>query len=339
MYKDTGLSSPVGDKATLFGITMKCFGFDTSNYTTSVSSFSENRQINIGKLLPVPDSARGLRQSDALFHHIRALPDLVSQLIAAVGNGADAVAVSTAPRRAEGSYMPCFLAGNTVAHTLAAGMGVPLYTFSHQEGHLAAAAYSADCPELFHTPFLAWHLSGGTTELLHCTPSDHFSFQVDCIGGSLDISAGQCVDRAGVALGIPFPCGIALEELSISGKTSSVYRAKSDDLYFNLSGMENQFMNRIRQNESPEDVAAFVLSSIEEIIAATTKKALQRFPGLPVLCSGGVMSCRSLQRRMHTEFGAMTAAPQYSRDNALGIAYLGYLKAGGNPNGFSIDRQ
>ncbi|MBE7000625.1 MAG: DNA-binding protein, partial [Ruminococcaceae bacterium] len=194
---------------------MKCIGFDTSNYTTSVASFSEGKQINIGKLLPVPESAKGLRQSDALFHHIRALPDLTSELIHSVGCGADAVAVSVSPRRAEGSYMPCFLAGHTVAHTLAKGLGVELYIFSHQEGHLAAAAYSANSQVIFHTPFLAWHLSGGTTELLHCVPSDDLPFRVECIGGTRDISAGQCVDRAGVALGLQFPCGIALEKLSL----------------------------------------------------------------------------------------------------------------------------
>ena len=313
---------------------MKCIGFDTSNYTTSVASFSEDKQINMGKLLPVPETARGLRQSDALFHHIKALPDLVSTLTEEVGAGANAVAVSTAPRRAEGSYMPCFLAGHTAAHTL-----VELYTFSHQEGHLAAAAYSANCQDIFHTPFLAWHLSGGTTELLHCVPSEDLTFQVECIGGTRDISAGQCVDRAGVALGLQFPCGIALEQLSLSGKTKSLYRVKYDGLYFNLSGMENQFSARIARGESPEDVAAFVLSSIEEIIVKTTAKALAKYPGLPVLCSGGVMSCMALQNRMKDEFGAMTAKPQHSRDNALGIAYLGYLKSGGDPNGFGVDRQ
>ncbi len=318
---------------------MKCIGFDTSNYTTSVASFSEGKQINIGKLLPVPESAKGLRQSDALFHHIKALPDLTSELIHSVGCGADAVAVSVSPRRAEGSYMPCFLAGHTVAHTLAKGLGVELYTFSHQEGHLAAAAYSANSQIIFHTPFLAWHLSGGTTELLHCVPSDDLTFRVECIGGTRDISAGQCVDRAGVALGLQFPCGIALEKLSLEGQAKSLYRVKYDDLYFNLSGMENQFTSRIKNGESPEDVAAFVLKSLEEIIVKTTANALTKYPGLPVLCSGGVMSCMSLQNRMHSEFGAMTAKPQYSRDNALGIAYLGYLKAGGDPNGFCADRQ
>jgi len=308
---------------------MKCFGFDTSNYTTSVACFSDSGSKNCGKLLPVPKGAKGLRQSDALFHHTRALPELFRELTDSVGGGCNAVSVSYAPRRAEGSYMPCFLAGASAAEVLARGCDVPLYRFSHQEGHLAAAAYSSGAMDMLSSPFLAWHLSGGTTELLYCNPLGEYTFETKIIGGTLDISAGQCVDRAGVRLGLGFPCGQSLEKLSLSGRADQKYNPKPDGLYFNLSGMENRFGRMAELHTPPEDIAAYVLSSLEELLVKVTKKALCEYPELPVLCSGGVMSCISLQNRMIREFNAKVACPGLSRDNALGIALLGYCKGGG----------
>jgi len=308
---------------------MKCFGFDTSNYTTSVASFGSAGELNCSRLLPVPSGSKGLRQSDALFYHTRALPELFNSLVTGVGSSCDFVSVSYAPRRIEGSYMPCFLAGLSAAEVLAKGCGVPIYRFSHQEGHLAAAAYSSGSVEILDQTFLAWHLSGGTTELLLCRQSGGYTFETQVIGGTLDISAGQCVDRAGVKLGLGFPCGQELERLSLSGKCCDLYRPHTDGLFFNLSGMENRFNSMVEKGLFPEDVAYFVLSSIEELLVTVTRKALYIYPGLPVLCSGGVMSCLHLQNRMKTEFHAGVARPALSRDNALGIALLGFFKGGG----------
>ena len=94
------------------------------------------------RLLPVEKGHLGLRQSEAVFHHTRALPEIIGE---AVKDGAkiDAVAVSSRPRDVEGSYMPCFLAGLSTAKSIGAVCGVPVYEFSHQSGHIAAAAYGA----------------------------------------------------------------------------------------------------------------------------------------------------------------------------------------------------
>ena len=304
---------------------MICFGFDTSNYTTSAAAFGDGVCVNRSRLLPVPGAARGLRQSDALFHHVRALPEIFREMTEEAGPRADAVAVSESPRRAEGSYMPCFLAGVSSAEILSRSLEAPLFRFSHQEGHLAAAAYSAGNLALLKAPFLAWHLSGGTTELLYCEPGGEETIRAERIGGTKDISAGQCVDRAGVAMGLGFPAGKEMEKLALGGKAPRLYRTNRDGLYFHLSGMENQFSEMIEAGSEPSDVAAFVLDSLIWLITETTGDALALHPGLPVLCSGGVMSCRKLAGEMKRRFGAFTASPDLSRDNALGIAILGYL--------------
>jgi N6-L-threonylcarbamoyladenine synthase len=147
-------------------------GLDTSNYKTSAALFDGTHGENAGRLLDVPEGALGLRQSDALFHHVKRLPEIFSMLC----DGKDrreisAVGASDRPRDVEGSYMPCFLAGASQGRVIASLLHVPFFAFSHQQGHLAAAAWSADRMDLLDGPFLAWHLSGGTTELLLAEPN------------------------------------------------------------------------------------------------------------------------------------------------------------------------
>ena len=186
---------------------MRALGIDTSNYTTSAAVFDGSGGYNAGRLLEVRPGELGLRQSDALFQHIKHLPGRFAELRAEGWlTGLSAVGASARPRAVEGSYMPCFLAGEGQGRTLADALGVPFYAVSHQQGHIAAAAWSAGRLELLDRPMLAWHLSGGTTELLYVEP-DGVNVRAQCVGGTSDISAGQLIDRTGVLLGLPFPAG------------------------------------------------------------------------------------------------------------------------------------
>ena len=183
---------------------MRVLAFDTSNYTTSVASFDGTEGHNISRLLDVEQGALGLRQSDALFAHVKRLPELADRLFSDIGTdaGFEAVGVSTRPRAVEGSYMPCFLAGESQARVLGAALGVPVLPFSHQQGHIAASLWGSGHMELMDEPHLAWHLSGGTTELLRVTPEGKGSVHAEKIGGTTDISAGQLIDRTGKLLGL-----------------------------------------------------------------------------------------------------------------------------------------
>ena len=297
-------------------------GFDTSNYTTSVAYFDGKQGLNVGRLLDVPEGTLGLRQSDALFQHVRRLPELVAQLRADCDlTGLQAVGASTQPRAVEGSYMPCFLAGTSQARSLADVLGVPFLPCSHQQGHLAAAAWSAGRLDLLDKPFLAWHLSGGTTELLHVTP-DGCNVQAQAIGGTQDISAGQLIDRAGVLLGLAFPAGKALDALYADGGAGKPFAVKLNDLTFSLSGMENKVKDMVQRGQAPAAVARFVLDTVADVVVRATKKAQEIYPGLPVLCSGGVASNRRLRAAMQEACDAFFAEPRYSTDNAMGVAIL-----------------
>ena len=300
----------------------QCLGFDTSNYTTSAAVFGNGRAENRGRLLTVPEGALGLRQSDALFQHVKRLHLMVERLRA---DGAlrqiAAVGASTRPREVEGSYMPCFLVGEGEGRALAAALGTPFYPCSHQQGHVAAAAWSAGREDLLDKPHLAWHLSGGTTELLRVEPEGH-TVRGSVVGGTSDIAAGQLVDRAGVLLGLPFPAGKALDALYPEADGTSFFRVKLNDLTFSLSGMENKVKELAERGEKPANIARFTIDTIMDVLLRATAEAQKRWPGLPVLCSGGVASNRQIRAAMEKSCGAVFAQPQYATDNALGVAIL-----------------
>ena len=387
---------------------MICLGFDTSNYTTSVAAYDGLHGENVSRLLPVKTGELGLRQSEALFSHVKRLPELSDRLFAPLDpSQIRAVGVSTRPRAVEGSYMPCFLAGESQARVLASALHVPVYAFSHQQGHIAAVLWSAGRLDLLGADFLAWHLSGGTTELLLVRTTREGEIACERIGGTTDISAGQLIDRTGQLLGLDFPAGKALDELASrlchserseqsvspakvkgtgsrqqetgdayasqqatgsrqqgtgdadchsqsedwprndsSGQLSPVgggvlrsaaspfgdapglarrdwFRVKVNGTEFSLSGVQNQVQNYFAKGATPAETAYFALRSVIEAVKKATKNAQKQHP-LPVLFSGGVAS-NSMLRRMLPE--AVFGEPQYSTDNAMGVAVLCWLKA------------
>ena len=303
---------------------MPVLGLDTSNYTTSAAVFDGERGRNQGRLLEVRPGELGLRQSDALFQHVKHLPEVVEALLGEEGLGTvQAVGASTRPRAVEGSYMPCFLAGASQGQVLSQVLGVPFYAFSHQQGHLAAAAWSAGRLDLLDRPFLAWHLSGGTTELLRVEPEeDGVAVRAEILGGTSDISAGQLIDRTGVLLGLPFPAGKGVEKLSRQAQKREYYKVKVNGLTFSLSGMENKVRQMVQRGEEPAEIAWFAQETVCRVVQACTKAAMEQYPGLPVLCSGGVASNGRLKELLRQNCGALFAQPQFSTDNAMGTAIL-----------------
>lgn len=302
---------------------MKVLGIDTSNYTTSLAVVDGAAHRQAREILTVEGNECGLRQSNALFLHVKNLPRLMAELSPGV---VDAVAYSSRPRAVEGSYMPCFLAGQSVAGSIAATLGVPLYAFSHQAGHIEAAVRT--CGNFDFDTFLAYHLSGGTTELLLVRRDEDEGYLCDIIGKTRDISAGQLIDRIGVRLGIGFPCGTGLESaaLTFDGK---VARPKicTDGADCNLSGAENMIGRMIDDGVPCAEVARFTLEFVSRTVAATVSAARTSYPSLPVLFVGGVMRNSIIRSEIASCFDSVYfAEAELSRDNAVGTAYLGYKK-------------
>lgn len=291
-------------------------GLDTSNYTTSAALCRDGEIIGNFKLpVTVKDGERGIRQSDAVFSHVRNLPLLMEQI---GKRQLDGVGVSGRPRAVEGSYMPCFLAGVSAATAVSEICGIPLCRFSHQQGHLMAALYSAGVPELWNERILAFHVSGGTTEML---VSDHGT--IEKIGGTLDLNAGQAIDRIGVLMGLKFPCGRELEQISAPFSEVNCY-SHVRGLECNLSGLENKASEMIASGADRSTVAAFTLKSVMRTLDRLTENAKNIYGDLPVVYAGGVMSNRLIRRELEQKFHAFFAEPEFSCDNAAGIALLCY---------------
>ena len=305
----------------------ECFiGIDTSNYTTSAAICTKDGLVvaNLKLPLPVRTGECGLRQSDAVFAHVKNLPTLMQNLSGELqGMKPVAIGVSAAPRPCEGSYMPCFLSGIAAAQSFAAAADIPLLRFSHQEGHIMAATYSAGALHLLREErFAAFHVSGGTTEVLLVTPHAN-GFNIELFSATADINAGQAIDRIGVMLGLNFPCGKELERLAEkNGKRVPKSRISVKGGYCNLSGLENMATKLWQESGDAALVAAFTQQFIADTLIAMTKELDARIPSLPIVYAGGVMSNRYLQSRLAERANTYFAEPQFSADNAAGIALL-----------------
>ena len=306
-------------------------GIDTSNYTTSCALYDTDtcEVVSLKRLLPVKKGEKGIRQSDAVFHHTKQLPELIEQLLAEKKD-IDAVSWSCAPRNAQGSYMPCFLAGESAARSICAALGIKGFATHHQTGHILAALYSCKRLDLLKSnkSFVALHVSGGTTDMLLCRPDEQNVLDITHIGGTLDLNAGQAVDRVGVAMGIDFPCGPQLEMLAAKSEKSFSVKPVIKGKCCCLSGLENMCMKMLSDGAEPSDVARFCLEYIASSIKAITLSALDEFGTMPVIFAGGVMSDKLIRDTLCEIPDRWFAEPEFSCDNAVGVALFGAVKKG-----------
>lgn len=303
-------------------------GLDTSNYTTSAALIDTDsmKATQTKKLLPVKEGELGLRQSDAVFHHTKQLPEVVMDLFKTTQADPKAIGVSVRPRNTEGSYMPCFLCGEGLADSLGAVNRIPVCKTSHQIGHILAALFSSNQMQLINKKFIAFHVSGGTTDCLLVTPDNEKVFEITEIGTSFDIKAGQAIDRVGLMLGLKFPCGKELEVLAATSQKKYKLKPTMKNGNCCLSGLENKCRKMLDDGEKKEDIANFCLSFIYSTIYSMTEYALENFGDLPIVYAGGVMSDKLIRDKLLQKFDASFAEPDFSCDNAVGTALYAAIK-------------
>lgn len=302
---------------------MFVLGFDTSNYATSLAVYDTcSKEVVCAKkkFLPVKEGQLGLRQSDALFHHTVALPQMLQELAAQADlTRVEAVGVSARPRPVEGSYMPCFLAGVSAANAFGIARGIPVIQTTHQQGHIAAALFACGDASLFDRQVLVFHVSGGTTDLLLC----HGAGQVECIGTSEDLYAGQAVDRIGVRLGFGFPAGARVSELAAKCDEPIKPKVSVRGTHCSLSGLENQCNRLLEQGRGEAYVCRYCLMYIAHTALKMVQAARSEHPGLPVVFAGGVMSSDVIRTELTGRLTDAYFVPGlYSSDNAIGTAVL-----------------
>ncbi len=307
-------------------MTKKIFlGIDTSNYTTSCAFCDSDGNVlkNIKILLPVNEGARGLRQSDAVFAHIKNIP-LIAEKIKTDTDSYEILAIghSAYPRDCEGSYMPCFLVGEAVSELISALNKVDNFKFSHQAGHIQASIYSSGA-KINDEDFIAFHVSGGTTEILHVTLEGN-AFKIDLLGGSSDLHVGQAIDRIGVKMGLKFPCGPEMERLAKENtKEIPSYKLSIKNLSCNISGIENLAYRLYDETNDKALVCAFVLDFVYKNIEKLTINVRELYPNAKIIFAGGVMSNLIIQSRLKEAFEEVYfAMPEFSSDNSAGIALL-----------------
>jgi len=307
-------------------------GIDTSNYTTALAlvDLDGNLVHQERQVLDVKQGERGLRQSEALFQHVVNLPMLMQKLLPQTAlYEIQGIAVSAKPRPIEDSYMPVFRAGIGLAESLACTLKVPLYYTTHQEGHIRAALYGAHLkPADLPTAFLATHFSGGTSELLAVKP-DKQGYACQILGKTLDLNAGQLVDRIGVALGCAFPAGKAVEALAESAILKNcIIPSSVSGMDFHFSGQESKAKQWIQKGVPKEEVAFGLLKSIAKTLSKIIQQAVKETSVCDVLFSGGVMSNQIIRQILEKELKGKHirlhfTAPEYATDNAVGVAYIG----------------
>ena len=307
---------------------MSCYlGIDTSNYTTSVCLYDDEsgQVVSKRKLLPVKDGELGLRQSNAVFHHVQQLPELFEEAFKDRSGEVKAIGVSFAPRTEKGSYMPCFTVGIESARILASVLKVPLYQFSHPQGHIAAALYSTERMDLLMQKHIAFHVSGGTTEALLVNSSDGF-LSTEIVAKTLDLNAGQLIDRIGVMLGLHFPCGKELEQLALCCDEKIKVKATVKGADCCLSGGQNIAEKYLKEGKSPEFLARFAMEFVTSAIKQMSERIRETYGDLPFVYAGGVMSDSVIREALQSRFVCVFAKPEFSSDNAAGIAVLASVK-------------
>lgn len=304
-------------------------GIDTSNYTTSAAVYFDvnTTPLNIKRLLPVKDGECGLRQSDAVFLHTKAIEDILGEALSRCEEKIEAIGVSVRPRDVEGSYMPCFLVGKSHAAILGKALKVPVYEFSHQAGHIMACVQDSDDFGLLNSEFIAFHVSGGTTEALLVSPDDDNIFSAKIIGETLDLNAGQVIDRVGKMLGLPFPSGKELDALSLKGSINPKNIHPSvKGCSCCLSGLVNICEKLLISGEEAPNIALFCIEYIKQTIDKMTENIIKEYGNLPLIYAGGVMSNSIISTYFMEKYSARFASSMASCDNAVGIATLTSIK-------------
>lgn len=309
---------------------MLSLGIDTSNYTTSVAIFDTCSGIlqQRKQLLEVENGRIGLRQSDAVFLHTRNLPILIESLFEDISDHIDAVGASLRPVDSDSSYMPCFTVGSGAARSVAAMLKLKPHFFSHQQGHIASACFSSDKLSLLSERFIAFHVSGGTTEALLVVPDKEKIIKCTPIASSLDLKAGQAVDRVGSMLSLPFPSGPSLDTLACTCSENIRLRPVIRGRDCSLSGIENKCKELVNRGTDPAYVARYCIEFICASLEAVTEKIIKDFGELPLVFSGGVMSNSIIREKLSGKYGAYFADPVFSSDNASGTAILTSIEEG-----------
>lgn len=300
-------------------------GIDTSAYTTSLAIVNQHEKLIYDRRLPLPvgQGQIGMRQSDAVFAHIRNITQMMEEEpFCHNRNSLCAVASSAKPRPVEGSYMPVFKVSEAFGLFLAKTAGLLHFSSTHQEGHIIAGLWSAG---LTRGRYLVIHLSGGTTEILAVNETEPGYLEIEHKGGTNDLNAGQFIDRLGQAMGLNFPAGPQLEELACKAGTELPclpVAVKNGEISF--SGPASHAVRLLEKGCCRENLARAIEICVADSLSAAVKSTASNPNDYTALLAvGGVTANFKIRSRMKeklAEWKIFYAEPTYASDNAVGLA-------------------
>ena len=307
-------------------------GFDTSCYTTSIAAISLDKDIILNEkiILKVKKDCKGLRQSEAVFQHVNNMGE-ISEIIKSKLKNYNVVGVcaSSKPRPVDNSYMPVFSVGYNFGKLISTINNCPFYETSHQENHIEASLFDNNLNN--QNRFLAVHMSGGTTEILLVEKKNN-KYNIEIVGGSLDVSFGQLIDRLGVNLNYNFPCGKYIDEnaLKCEKKIEQGLKTSVKEGYMNLSGIENQ-INKIINDYDSEYISKILLDTLVRCMYKSLIFVCEKYNINEVLFGGGVSASKYINKELsnklkNKKIKSYFTKPQYATDNSLGCAIIGLNK-------------
>ncbi len=240
----------------------------------------------------------------------------------------DQVAYTAGP-----GLLGALLVGESFAHGLSTGLGIPSIPIHHLEAHLMAPALDFDDISF---PFISLLVSGGHSLIIDVRGLGDY----EILGESQDDAVGEAFDKVGKLLNLPYPGGPHIERIAKEGDPSKFSYPRpmlnSDDLNLSFSGLKTAVLYSIRDldnlDEHIADIAASFQQAAIEVLVSKIKKALIKTNRDTLILAGGVaanMLLRDEMNKLEDEYGIKVRYPEmkHCTDNAAMIAYLGSLKS------------
>jgi metalloendopeptidase, putative, glycoprotease family len=308
-------------------------GIETSCDETSASVVKNGKavlsnviysQINIHKKFG------GVVPEIASRNHIEAIGNVVKEALDEASitlDDIDVVAATYGP-----GLVGALLVGLSYGKALAYGKGIPFVGVNHIEGHISANYLDGD----FEPPFICLIASGGHSHIVFV--KDYGEYEV--LGRTVDDAAGEAFDKVARALGLGYPGGPKIDEISKNGDPYKYNFPKSfmekDNFDFSFSGLKTAVINQLhkeRQNGNEVNIADYAASFQMNVVDVLSSKLIEaaRYKNInKISIAGGVASNSLLRERLlklADEEGFMIHFPKqvYCTDNGAMIASAGYF--------------